>query len=1114
MILAQTTPKFTLYTLPALLLAVFILAACGGGGATPAVDCDNAPFDAVDMCEAEKDTACLAFGTNVEAGGHASCADRENVITACTINPYAHDGCDTATGIDDIRMTFCTETDIFHASCLDDANGGKDQRDTACQTHGTNVDAGGHASCDGRIRTACVANPFVYDGCDTLDDAIRNNFCALPANIFTHAECMDLGNINDLRDTYCSVTDIFHASCLDDSNGGKNARDTACQTHGTNVGAGGHASCDGRIRTACVANPFMHLGCDTLDDKIRTDFCAILPDNRFNAQCISRDIGDDDDRDDTCEMYGITPPMGHSTCDDRIRTACVANPFEHLGCNSLEDKIRTDFCAIVPANRFNEGCIDGGLGGGDRIAFCNMSANLFDQDCLDNELGNDGNRDTACLGNPAGSPEHSSCANRPEVIKACKADPFLVATPENTGCENLDTIVSIRDIHCGASPNSAIDRCTVDYDDWKDSFNTVPPTRPNTTTGELKNEFLNAGEGALADALLAFTQIEQPQVVESDTLNFDGTIGDATANSVSYFSVDGSSASIKYYYAGLDSRTDLGAPSFQKTGTAIWNGKFRAMGMASASDFELEITFGGTGDVAGSIEAFVPSGSDHYLLDGTYDENGVISGTVNFGAFMAGTRTPTATRADNGILTGLIGKQGAVGAFVSGTAIDNNGVITGGTSATAGFAGGFVANPFDGNVSYRDWAIAGQAPAATANTANPQNQLLQTTRNDLNIGTITGAVHVNLATATYEDVALDGPATNGFTTGYVSTGDNYYAGITSTTNLGVALERTTGTGAWKGSFVVYEGGAATTTDFELMIEFAATNRVSATIGDYVINGTDVASGGTFTTQIALTRQGVTSSGNLSGIIGQDGAVGVFRSDSNADISYAGGFVAAPPAFDGRVTYADWVASFSPAPATTPTAGTSAFLQATGSTLSTEGLRTANNVGSIIINTLNLSTADGNNPLGGDAEDGMAFFQGYSDTTSSALYAGIFDTTNLGAPLTAETARGEWNGQFRAINTTSVNKDFTLEVTFGGEADAAGSIEALVTSQPGFSYFLEGTFSDRGVITGTIDFGPTPTGNAQRTGVPGVLTGLIGQEGAVGAFHSTIYGGGFVARPTQ
>ncbi|MCA8834532.1 MAG: hypothetical protein K8953_05540, partial [Proteobacteria bacterium] len=488
------------------------------------------------------------------------------------------------------------------------------------------------------------------------------------------------------------------------------------------------------------------------------------------------------------------------------------------------------FCAIVPANRFNEGCIDGGLGGGDRIAFCNMSANLFNQDCLDNELGNDGDRDTACLGNPAGSPEHSSCANRPEVIKTCQMNPFNTA---HTGCENLATIVSIRDIHCGTSPNSDDDRCKVDYADWEASFGTdkAPMTTPNATR---RNEFLNSGDGTLSNELeVAFGAELMTESITILNLNLSALEGGDATDGVAYFSiVDTTDNTKRYYYAGILSSTDLGAPNFQKIGTATWKGKFQVLIGADdeldVQDFELTVNFE-TQSIESSLveleleleEESIAAPFRLFYLKGGYDTKGVISGTVHYAeleaAITASDRTTIkADTTPEGILTGLIGKQGAVGAFLSGTGDKDN--ITGGTSATAGFAGGFVANPFDGNVSYSDWATAGQAPADTANTANPQNQLLQTTRNDLNIGTITGtAVHFNLATATYEDVALGGLATNGFTT-FASDANNHYAGITSTTNLGPALERTTGTGAWKGSFVAYEGGAATTTDFELMVE--------------------------------------------------------------------------------------------------------------------------------------------------------------------------------------------------------------------------------------------------------------------------------------------------------
>ncbi|MGU9963769.1 MAG: hypothetical protein ACNYPD_06645 [Candidatus Halichondribacter symbioticus] len=1130
-------------TAPLIIIAgLALLTACGGGATpdedpteTPAVNCAETPFDSPDMCAEEQNIACLAHGTDVEAGGHATCADRPNVITTCTTDPYSHDGCDTATGINVLRTTFCRmPANLFNAMCISRGLG-DNERDTFCALP-ANIFA--HTECMdlGNINdlrnTYCtdsgrLFNQMCIDG--KHRDDLRTAFCEMPANIFTHAECMDLDNINDIRMTFCSKTDIFHETCLDNTYGGDGERDTECRTHGITEPMG-DASCDGRIRVACTGNPFVYDGCDTLDtddETIRDDFCK-MPANIFaHAKCINiKNINDlrntycsateifhesclNDDydggnkRDDACQTHGTNVGAGgHASCDGRIRTACMMNPFEYLGCDTLDadkdDNIRTKFCA-KPAQLFNPTCITRKIGD------------------------HDDDRDTACLTSPAGVPEHPSCANRPGVIQTCTTDPFLVTNPANTGCENLATIVSIREVHCGTSANFA-GRCTVDYDDWKDSFDTAPPTRPNTTTGAQKNEFLNAGEGALADAVTAFFEIaEASQVVESDTLNFDGTIGDPTANSVSYFSADHKTdSSIRYYYAGLDSRADLGAPSFQKTGTATWVGKFQVLlgeNTLAVQDFELTVNF-----ETKSVTSLVQQGStnNYFYLKGDYDSNGVIDGTVNYtklsAAITASDRTTIMNDATpEGILTGLIGKQGAIGAFLSGTGDKDD--ITGGTSATDGFAGGFVANPFDGNVSYRDWASSGQIPAATANTANLQNELLQTTRNDLNIGTITGtAVHLNLATATYEDVALGGSATNGFTT-FASTANNYYAGITSTTNLGKALERTTGTGAWKGSFVAYEGGAATTTDFELMVEFAATSKVSATIGEYAFSSTDVASNGTFTTGITLTRLNITNgSGTVSGIIGQKGAVGVFRSDSNADVSYAGGFVAVSHAFDGRVNYADWVEVTTP-DTTRATPLANQFL--TGA----DGITTTTN-GTVSFLTFANATHGGTS-FAGDGNDG---FQVYSNDRSTGtnptnFYAGILTTTNLGAPLTQTTAEGTWQGRLYAVrDTVIVNAetlvnaevaDFTPTVNFGTK-----TISATITGVTRFrgvaivadtvSYDFTAIWDERGVFQSTINR------TLSSVASTGVLTGLIGAEGAVGVFVSDAdepvgYAGGFVAR---
>ena len=1026
-------------TAPLIIIAGLALLTACGGAATPAeetaVDCTEAPFDSVNMCEDEKITACQMHGTNVDAGGHASCDDRINM--ACTEDPFVYNGCDT---LDDaIRNNFCALPDNrFNAGCITNNLGG-DGRMTFCEMP------------DNRFNADCIANNLGGGG--------RTTFCEMPANIFTHAKCMDLGNINDIRMTFCEMPDNrFNADCITNNLGG-GGRTTFCDMP-TN-----------RFNADCIAN--------NLGGGGRTTFCE-MPDNRFNADCIANNLGGGG-RTTFCEM--------------------PANIFTHAECMNISNinNIRMTFCEM-PANLFDQECIDRDLGDNERDTFCDiLPTNLFNQDCLDNGLGDhDGDRDTACLSNAKGSPQHPSCANRPGVITACQMNPFNTT---NTGCENLDTIISIKEVYCGTAANFAKDICTVNYDDWEASFGTgkAPELTPNTTTR--RNEFLNAGTDALDAAL---DEVFPDEHAETATTLHLGELkgGDAT-DGVAYFIFQDSGQ--QYHYAGLDSQTDLGAPSFQETGTAIWKGRFNATKLDQATEFELEITFGGTGDVAGSIAAFVPSGANHFLLTGDYDENGVISGTVDYGVFTTGTRTPMDT-ADTrqGFLTGLIGRQGAIGVFVSGTAIDNNGVITGGTSGTTGFAGGFVANPFEGNVSYSDW-VSSSSPPATPAAAPPGdnlNQFVQTIRNDVIKAAHVGQnFNVNLS-------SLDGDPADGFSVYHVTATDDYLVGLSATTSLGAVLTRATGTGSWKGSFVAYEGGVATTTPFELTIDFAERNINTTITGtDYTFTNTSF---GSANGVIRGTVNRGTTTGSLAGLIGLGGAVGVFHSDNNLEFSYAGGFVAASPAFDGRVNYADWLASFNPAPATTPTAGTSAFLQATGSTLSTEGLRTSNNVGSIIINTLNLSTAEyENNPLDGDAEDGVAFFQGYSESGSD-FYAGIFDTTNLGPPITASDASATWRGRFQAINTTPVNKNFTLDVIFGDATDAAGSVKALVKADATFSYFVEGTFSDRGVITGTSIFGPFTT-EETKNGIPGVLTGLIGQEGAVGAFHSNLYGGGFVAR---
>ncbi len=162
----------------------------------------------------------------------------------------------------------------------------------------------------------------------------------------------------------------------------------------------------------------------------------------------------------------------------------------------------------------------------------------------------------------------------------------------------------------------------------------------------------------------------------------------------------------RVYYAGLLSDTDLGAPLTQTDGSVTWYGQiqiFRQGFLDINHDFQLKITFGmksGVNGSVGSIEGIVktgnPNGNLHYQLKGTYDAGGVITGTSTRGEFtgsLAQDNLATTVPA-NGILTGLIGAQGAVGVFLSANAGSTKDNIEGAANVNAIYVGGFVAAPY------------------------------------------------------------------------------------------------------------------------------------------------------------------------------------------------------------------------------------------------------------------------------------------------------------------------------------------------------------------------------------------------------------------------------------
>ena len=150
-----------------------------------------------------------------------------------------------------------------------------------------------------------------------------------------------------------------------------------------------------------------------------------------------------------------------------------------------------------------------------------------------------------------------------------------------------------------------------------------------------------------------------------------------------------------------------------------------------------------------------------------------------------------------------------------------------------------------------------------------------------------------------------------------------------------------------------------------------------------------------------------------------------------------------------------------------------------------------------------------------ADDGFAYFQGdfrdEGNVINTYAYAGIYETTDLGAPITDSSFSAAWDGKYD-INGGAGRGDFTLNVAFTG---TSGTINAFIIDANSTSDFLiEGTFGENGVITGKTHFAEfNNDDSATIEARDGILSGIIGQEGAVGVIYGTGFNiGGFVASP--
>ncbi len=734
---------------------------------------------------------------------------------------------------------------------------------------------------------------------------------------------------------------------------------------------------------------------------------------------------------------------------------------------------------------------------------------------------------------------------------------------------------------------------TVAYSDWTSGATQVTATAENGFVAG------NAASIALTPALTGVESLN----LRSEVAPVNGTVsaitlgGDAVDGVA--FASNGTTTELRYF-AALHSGTDLGAPVPTTGASATWeNGLFQAVGAAgtyatASKTFALTVTFGTT-DAARTItglvgantnaDAFTATGTSYYI-SGTYDAAGVITGNVLYRDFSAAADDAAARLAAAGLLTtatgdtptdpqtvglgvlsGLIGAQGAVGAFHS-SGSDGDGVT--------GFAGGFVVSALanlggvDSNAVYADWSGSDDVTLATTLEDNGFLASVTADADGLDVPTQTPAITpafttLNLNSPTHAQVdaqpgvagtgprTLGGAATNGVaffsnpgTT--PATDARYFAGLHFGTDLGAPITLTTGSAEWNGLIQTISGTPAAQFDaklFRLSVNFV-NSEVSAHvttdtadtnfgIASYYLTGeyddAGVITGTVSYSIIANTPEGrtaATGNGTLSGLISATGAVGAFHSTADGAAGYAGGFVARSTAIPAGavitalpvVDYADWTAGATQATALGTANG---FLAgtATSITLLPTGVTAA-------------SVRDGSST--GAITGGVSFFNnpGTTPATDARYYAGLHTDTNLGAPIPLTTANtAMWSGMFETVSGTTgqqvAEKAITLAVTFGATPTITGSVavgSGAVDGMP--AYHINGQYDAAGVITGFVAYSADATDGATGVGLAitgggagtGTLTGLIGASGAVGAFHSsgsdgngaTGYAGGFYVKP--
>ena len=756
-------------------------------------------------------------------------------------------GGNTNTCPPDVVVQVCLGNPYNTALCNDpaiDYTTQRMERLTACK--GNNRLAG----CADAAATTCPMNPF------------QAGICFIGTTYMSQRDSETLAcrgtpngaNCGDAQTAVCTLN-VFDAFCKDV------ALFIDAQIDGCADATATTAQCNVLFATelaGCLENPFSE-GCDAeptfADDKVsvrtsRYNFCAISQ-NEPDARC-----------------------AGYRTCNNNL-------VFAPLTCGADFQPVRMAFC-MTTANAFDPLCVDNNLTDATaQLEYCKLStANLFGTDC------------------------------KKDAFTQARIE-FCMDTPDNDDCR-----ADLRGENLMSVTDPCADGACVDVADLP--YPTTPAERSPTAGDDFADGFLNVKLIAPTDGVLLNPNgTENSTIDTTDTTNFPATTrleekslrfgrrggrGSSDADGFVWFSIlkgaTGTESSQRSNHAAILPTTNLGAPLASPPMNALWPGHFYTSANTYSTDFY--VTFDGTTGAIGFANPTkdgIGTGADRptfakttgiKLQDITFGADGVLSGNIIPANFVPAQPT-----------TGLIGTEGAVGVLVGASNVSAGFTATNPDGGAVPSVDACIADPDTCFVTYKNWVDA----TSVTRVGIPTENTFTTTSNRRLLTSSSGFTNnaTNLDTAQFGGVALGGDVDNGFIVANVSL-SFYLAGIRSTTNLGLPLEAQP-TGTWNGSFQVYEdadNSPVDSDDFTLTVTYGGASEgkagsVSATIAntDYSFVGEFNASGvidGTVTHTDATNGN---STGELQGLIGVRGAVGVFINNADTPLSYGGGFVACP-----------------------------------------------------------------------------------------------------------------------------------------------------------------------------------------------------------------------------